>query len=236
MQIAKFLKENQMHYKIYENVFDQTRIDTIVEYYDNRFADTHLTNGMYKIEDPWNLAIVQENIKPVLSSYFNTDLENIGDNIYKHNDPYFPHCDTSVDYPCFNVLIPLKVHNDLEQKFCIFDQYINDFTSGATWMGKWYAAASEFEHNKKRRFPFKDSIVENKTDVDIDEEMFTRCLEARGRDRLLFKNLSGIAVNFTPGSLIIFDSKHIHCTGRMDCDWKMGLSLRFKGEFDKEVK
>lgn len=225
-----------MHYKIYENVFDQTRIDTIVEYYDNRFADTHLTNGMYKIEDPWNLAIVQENIKPVLSSYFNTDLENIGDNIYKHNDPYFPHCDTSVDYPCFNVLIPLKVHNDLEQKFCIFDQYINDFTSGATWMGKWYAAASEFEHNKKRRFPFKDSIVENKTDVDIDEEMFTKCLEARGRDRLLFKNLSGIAVDFTPGSLIIFDSKHIHCTGRMDCDWKMGLSLRFKGEFDKEVK
>jgi hypothetical protein len=191
---------------------------------------------MYKIEDPWNLSIVQENIKPVLSNYFNTNLENIGDNIYKHNDPYFPHCDTSIDYPCFNVLIPLKVHNDLEQKFCIFDQYINDFSSGATWMGKWYAAASEFEHNKKRRFPFKDSIVENKTDVDIDEEMFTRCLEARGRDRLLFKNLSGIAVDFTPGSLIIFDSKHIHCTGRMDCDWKMGLSLRFKGEFDKEVK
>jgi hypothetical protein len=225
-----------MHYKIYEDVFDQTRIDTIVEFYNNRFADTHLTNGMYKIEDPWNLSIVQENIKPVLSNYFNTNLENIGDNIYKHNDPYFPHCDTSIDYPCFNVLIPLKVHNDLEQKFCIFDQYINDFSSGATWMGKWYAAASEFEHNKKRRFPFKDSIVENKTDVDIDEEMFTRCLEARGRDRLLFKNLSGIAVDFTPGSLIIFDSKHIHCTGRMDCDWKMGLSLRFKGEFDKEVK
>jgi hypothetical protein len=225
-----------MHYKIYEDVFDQTRIDTIVEFYNNRFADTHLTNGMYKIEDPWNLSIVQENIKPVLSNYFNTNLENIGDNIYKHNDPYFPHCDTSIDYPCFNVLIPLKVFNDLEQKFCIFDQYINDFSSGATWMGKWYAAASEFEHNKKRRFPFKDSIVENKTDVDIDEEMFTRCLEARGRDRLLFKNLSGIAVDFTPGSLIIFDSKHIHCTGRMDCDWKMGLSLRFKGEFDKEVK
>lgn len=224
-----------MHYKIVENAFDQTIIDTIIEYYDNRFAETHLTNGMYKIEDPWNLDIVQENIKPVLSNYFNTDLENIGDNIYKHNDPYFPHCDTSVGYPCFNVLIPLKVHNDLEQKFCIFDQYINDFSSGATWMGKWYAAAPEFEHNKKRRFPFKDSIVENKTNLEIDEEMFTSCLEARGRDRLLFKNLSGIAVDFTPGSLIIFDSKHIHCTGRMDCDWKMGLSLRFAGVFGEEV-
>ena len=37
------------------------------------------------------------------------------------------------------------------------------------------------------------------------------------------------------GSLIIFDSKHLHCTGKMLCDWKMGLSLRFKGLFGDEL-
>ena len=223
-----------MHYKVYKNVFNSGVINSVTEYYNNRFEETHLTNGMYKIEDPWNIDIVQQNIKPILSKYFNTDLENIGDNIYKHNDPYFPHCDTSIGYPCFNVLIPLQVHNNLEQKFCIFDQYINDFTSGATWMGKWYAATPEFEHNKKRRYPYKDKIVKNITTQDIDEELFTH-LETRGRDRLLFKGLSGVAVDFYPGDLIIFDSKHIHCTGKMECEWKMGLSLRFKGLFEDEV-
>ena len=225
-----------MHYKVYEDVFNQKIINSIIDYYNNYFDDVHFTNGMYKIENPWSLEIVKQNIKPVLSKFFNTDLENIGDNIYKHNDPYFPHCDTSIGYPCFNVLIPLKVDKDLEQKFCIFDQYINDFSSGATWLGRWYAAAKEFEHNKKRRFPYKDNIVENKTQNDIDEDFFTKNLEHRGRDRLLFKGCSGVAVDFKPGSLIMFDSKHIHCTGKMVCDWKMGLSLRFKGQFSKEVK
>ena len=224
-----------MHYKVYKNVFNSGVINSVTEYYNNRFEETHLTNGMYKIEDPWNIDIVQENIKPILSKYFNTDLENIGDNIYKHNDPYFPHCDTSIGYPCFNVLIPLQVYNNLEQKFCIFDQYINDFTSGATWMGKWYAATPDFEHNKKRRYPYKDTIVEKITKNDIDEDFFTKNLEYRGRDRLLFKGLSGVAIDFKPGSLIMFDSKHIHCTGKMICDWKMGLSLRFKGLFEDEV-
>lgn len=225
-----------MHYKVYEDVFDQSIVNSIIDYYNNYFDDVHVTNGMYKIENPWSLEIVQQNIRPVLSNYFNTNLENIGDNIYKHNGPYFPHCDISIGYPCFNVLIPLKVDKDLEQKFCIFDQYINDFSNGATWMGRWYAATKEFEHNKKRRFPHKDSIVENITQNDIDEDFFTKNLEHRGRDRLLFKGLSGVAVDFKPGNLIMFDSKYIHCTGRMICDWKMGLSLRFKGEFSKEVK
>lgn len=224
-----------MHYRIYENVFDTDVIDSIYDYYSMHTSQVHSTNGMHKIEKPWQLDIVQEKIKPVLEKYFDTSLENLGDNIYKHNQPYSPHVDTSIGYPCFNVLIPIKVHNDAEQKFCIFDQYVNDFSSGATWVGKWFALAKEFEHNKKRKFIHNDPIVENKTNKPIDNNFFNKYLEHNGRDAELFESLSGVAVDFKPTNLIIFDSKHIHCTGKMLCDWKIGLSLRFAGEFGKEI-
>ena len=48
----------------------------------------------------------------------------------------------------------------------------------------------------------------------------------------MFKSCSGVALDFTPGNLIMFDSKYIHCTGKMNCKWKVGLSLRFKGSFE----
>ena len=51
----------------------------------------------------------------------------------------------------------------------------------------------------------------------------------------MFKQCSVNVVDYAPGNLIIFDSKYIHCTGKMKCEWKMGLSLRFKGNFEKEI-
>jgi len=218
-----------VHYKVYPNVFSKSIIDSIINYY-NKNQKKHLTNTMLKIENPWELDIIQNNVKPILSKYFNVNLPNIGDNIYKHTDPYFPHADLSKGYPCFNVLIPLKLSSGSEQKFNIFDQYVSDYTQGATWVGKWYSTDFEFEHNKKREYPYNDSIVEGITDNTIDNT-----LVVDDREDALFTGLSGVAVDYTPGSLIIFDSKHIHCTGTMHCDWKMGLSLRFKGKFDEEV-
>lgn len=225
-----------MHYTLVKNAFSQDLLIDIYNYYNNHFHEAHITNSMYKIENPWNLDIVQKKIKPILAKYFDTNLKNLGDNIYKHSDPYFPHCDTSQTYPCFNVLIPIKVENDLEQKFCIFDQYINDFSSGVTWVGKWFSVMQEFERNKKREFIYNDLIVENSTNTDIDNDFYIQNLEHKARDKSLFKGCSGVALDFKPGNLIIFDSKHIHCTGKMRCNWKMGLSLRFRGNFKDEIK
>ena len=105
-----------MHYKIFENVIDKKLINDIFTFYNN--SETYTTNGMHKVEQPWTLEVVR-NLEPILSNYFDTSLENIGDNIYKHDFPYFPHVDISkAGYPCFNVLIPIKVENDIEQKFC----------------------------------------------------------------------------------------------------------------------
>ena len=46
----------------------------------------------------------------------------------------------------------------------------------------------------------------------------------------MFYGCTGHAVDFTPGDIIIFDSKFIHCTGSMLADYKIGLSLRFSPE------
>ena len=42
-----------MHYKIVQNAFTKNTIQDIVDYYNNYFDDVHVTNGMYKIENPW---------------------------------------------------------------------------------------------------------------------------------------------------------------------------------------
>jgi|TARA_R110002074_G_scaffold106530_4_gene230068 hypothetical protein len=224
-----------MHYRVYKDVFSKDVIKNIKDYFEQQ-EKKHLTNGMLKIEQPWKLDVVQEYIKPVLSNYFNVNLENIGDNIYKHSSAYFPHVDiANAGYPCFNVLIPILVKDNVDQKFCIFDQYVNDYTSGATWLGKAYNAVKDFEHNKKRRFIFNDSIVENKTNKEIDTALWQEHLEGPARDKNMFKQCSVNVVDYAPGNLIIFDSKYIHCTGKMKCEWKMGLSLRFKGNFEKEI-
>jgi hypothetical protein len=225
-----------MHYKVYENVFDEETISKLLDFYNEQTRRIHVTNGMYKLEDPWNILVIQKLIKSTLSKYFNTDLENVGDNVYKHGFPYFPHVDSDQYYPCFNVLIPLQVHNNKEQKFCIFDQYVNDFSQGATWVGHRYDEIPEFESNKKRKYIFDDPIVENKTNDSADAYLFKECFETEYRNADLFKGLSGVAVDFKPGNLILFDSKYIHCTGKMSCDYKIGLSLRFGGIFEDEVK
>jgi hypothetical protein len=224
-----------MHYKLFQNVFDINLLEEIFEYFISNIDTINKKNGMSKLENPWEIPLVQNKLKPILSKYFNVNLPNIGDNIYKHTLPYFPHVDTSITYPSFNVLIPIKIHNNLSQKFCIFDQYTNDVSSGHTWVGNFFKLINNYEHNKKRKFIFDDNIVENKTSTGISDDFYNNYLDCKIFDKELFKGLNGIAVDFIPGNLIIFDSKYLHCTGKISADWKVGLSLRFSGNFYEQV-
>lgn len=224
-----------MHFKVFENVFDKKVLAEILEYFETS-SDVVLHNGMEKLENPWLLPIIQDKIKPVLSKYFDTTLENLGDNIYKHNHPYFPHVDTSKTYPCFNVLIPIKVDRDLPQKFCIFDQYVNRFESGYTWVGNLYQFIKDFDYNKKRKFVYNDDIVVNPEVEQLDNDFFENYLQSKTFSKDLFKGLNGVAIDFKPGNLIVFDSKYIHCTGKFHGNWKVGLSLRFKGNFTHQIQ
>lgn len=225
-----------MHYKIIEDCITQDTIKQIVNYFFNNSHMHRHTNGMIKIDSPWNLEPIKDLLKPLLSEVISIALDSIGDNIYKHNHPYFPHVDLHGSYPCFNVLIPLKLSNETDQRFVIFDQYVNDTTQGRTWLGDFTLPnSSEFESNKSRKFFIGDPIVEGLGTKHIDHDFYKRYLEHPLRSKNLFRGLTGVAIPYKPGNMIIFDSKHIHCTGKMTCEYKMGLSLRFKGNFNDSI-
>ena len=38
--------------------------------------------------------------------------------------------------------------------------------------------------------------------------------------------MSGTVFNWSPGDVIVFNSKYIHSTGKMQCLKKLGLSIR----------
>ena len=48
------------------------------------------------------------------------------------------------------------------------------------------------------------------------------------RNEEQFYGLTGTAYDYKPGNILVFPSNQLHCTGRMDCDYKIGLSLRFE--------
>lgn len=214
-----------MHYKVIENIIDLSKIDKILNFFND---NSHLhENKMYmeKINRPWTYQVVNS-LAEDIQDYVDISA-NIGDNIYKHSYPYYPHLDIDNNYPSVNFLIPLHVESNKLQHFVIFDQYVEN-TKSKTWLGN-IEVEGEFVKNIKDKFIHSDSDVKNSTNLPIDETFYVNYLEHTGRDRDLFFGCSGNAVEFKPGNAIMFDSKYIHCTGKMIADFKIGLSLRFKG-------
>lgn len=209
--------------KNYKNVVSSDTLDTLIQFFE---INTHLykdTMGMLKISSPWQY--VQKILDPLLSQYFDTS-SNLGDNFYKHSFPYFPHIDSFGNKNSYNVLIPLKLSQPVNQKFIIFDQYCTDY-SGATWLGNIWKPEGDFEANKKREFPYKDADVVGCTGKPVDPDLY-KDLQYDYRNKEMFFGLTGTAYDYTPGDILIFPSNSIHCTGKMECEWKMGLSLRFE--------
>jgi hypothetical protein len=211
-----------MTIKIHKNVISKDILDKLIDFF---IKNTHLhrnTMGMIKISQPWEY--VADILTPVLTQYINTS-KNLGDNFYKHSFPYFPHIDSGGNPNSYNVLIPLKLSNNVEQKFIIFDQHCTDYT-GATWIGNIWKPEEDFEKNKKREFPCNDNTVIGCTNREIDPLLY-QDLEFDYRNKEMFFGLTGRAYDYVPGNILIFPSNKIHCTGKMLCDWKIGLSLRF---------
>lgn len=224
-----------MHYKVLADVIPLSVITVLVDYFNNNSHRHRTTNSMVKIDFPWTIPTIRDSLYNILNTYVDVDLPNLGDNLYKHNFPYFPHVDLENGYPCFNCLIPLLLSENNPQHFVIFDQYVNDVNNGKTWLGN-FSLEGNFEANKKRKFPFDDEIVENLTTENIDQDFYDSYLKYDYRDEQLFKGMTGVATDYKPGNLILFDSKYIHCTGKMNNSYKMGLSLRFKGKLSEALK
>jgi hypothetical protein len=216
--------------KNYENFLSQEVVDKLLYFFN---TNTHLykdTMGMTKITQPWKY------VEPILGNLLSKILpteKNLGDNFYKHSFPYFTHIDSHNNPHSYNVLIPLYIENNVEQKFVIFDQYCTDY-SGATWLGDIWKPEGDFESNKKRDFPYKDSSVIGCTNNSIDTDLY-EILKYDYRNEEMFYGLSGTAYDYKPGNILIFPSNQLHCTGRMLCSYKIGLSLRFEVLDTKDI-
>jgi hypothetical protein len=214
-----------MHYAVYNNIINQTTIDEILELYHNSKDIRETTMSMDKLNKPWTFDAIRQ-LEPILKQYIDTS-SNIGDNVYMHSYPYFPHVDISDDYPCVNVVIPLYIHENKEQKFIVFDQYVTT-NAPRTWLGD-FSVKNDFNKNKKSTFVYKETDIAGLTNNPIDQKFYDRYLDISHFTPNLFFGMSGTALEYKPGNLIIFDSKHVHCTGKMETDYKIGITLRFKG-------
>lgn len=213
--------------KLFENVFDKSGL--LCEFFEKE-TKTY-TNQMNKVTHPWDKDIVQEHVRPVLDTFMHTDGECLGDNFYKHEKSYFPHVDISNGvYPCVNVLIPLMTSEPCDQKFIVTDQYVTDY-NGSTWVGKYYDQMPEFDNNKKRRYLGNE--VHNKSLVISDDDFNEYCPTD---DIKLYNPLDLNVFDFKPGNILLFDSAFLHFSAKMQCKWKIGLSLRFAGSLQELLK
>lgn len=185
-----------------------------------------------KINKPWDH--LRDVLEPVLSRYFRCN-NGQGGNIYKHSNLYTTHVDSVEPVQMINALLPIHVTNtDETQHFVVFDQWV-DNGFGQTWYGEGRdTGKSDFDINKKVSMsPWQDDRVYDKTDSDMDQWFYDQYLEDPKHKISYFKGLSGVAYDFVPGNLLLFNSNNLHCTGKLVGPWKMGLHINFEGSLEE---
>lgn len=160
-------------------------------------------------------------LKEILEDTLGKNLVYAQGNFYKHETPYLPH----TDYKTYqdgkiNLVIPLEYSNTLPH-LVIFDQEWH-FDS-ITWC--MHHPVQSFKVNTGVKGCPHEYPVLKLTQKDIDDILYFRYLNHYPKNTLF--GLSGNAYPFRPGSMIIFDSRRIHCTSKMS-GTKLGLTLRFK--------
>ena len=187
--------------------------------------DLHFfTNDMLKIRKPWQ-GITEELLEPILSNIIDTT-NSLGDNYFYHKFSYLPHTDYQ-EKESYNVLIPLDIENKIdEQFFVVFDQMF--LHNGRTFCGN--LEMEEFVSNKLYRGHIKTEDATDITNKSMSTKFYNTYLDNSYPmcHQDLFWGLTGNAFEWIPGNIIVFDSRHIHCTGKMNCDAKLGLTLRFE--------
>lgn len=153
-----------------------------------------------------------------------TDYVIVGDNFYRHSISYFPHCDAIEDSAWMNIVIPLRLENSQgQQKFIVFDQAWQG--KNATWVGNLKLEGDFYSNKKISERPCDSEFLTNPTEKELPAELWQH-IDDKYFNRDYFYSMSGRAYDWRPGNIILFDSQHIHATGRMQCDFKTGLSLR----------
>lgn len=186
----------------------------------------YTTRGMEKLSLPLGDAVFSQWVKELIEKRIGITepYTIVGDNFYKHNHSYFPHCDAVEENAWMNIVIPIhQWYRFGDQKFIVFDQTWAG--RNATWMGN-FEFEGDFDSNKKRtQRPCDDEFFQGGTGQPLPDEIWNH-LDKKYFTQDYFHSMSGTAYDWVPGNIILFDSNHIHATGRMQSTFKLGISIR----------
>ena len=165
-------------------------------------------------------------VEPILREKFPYIDKFIGGNFYRHNSPYHPHVDHQLQWPlAVNFVIPIYSEGT-PVHFVVFDQRWHN--APITWSMIHSVdsfARSKFSMNFAAPGAPGDYDIEGHTSKDIDVEFWKDYLP---HPHDIYYGLSGEAFPFAPGSVIVFETKRIHCTGKIQLNkYKLGLTLRY---------
>ena len=200
------------------NIFDEQLLQRMQQYYES--IGTYRSSTMNKA-DPgealeWVDTIIREQY-PQLNKF-------LGGNFYRHEVPYHPHVDHLPNWPlAVNFVIPIFVQGP-PVNFVVFDQRWHK--NPRTW--SMVQKTEEFAHNDFSMNQAEDGVpgtsnIEFHTQKDIDRGFWEKHLDHAHK---CYFGLSGNAFPFERGSLIMFETKQIHCTGKFKGN-KLGLTLRY---------
>lgn len=199
----------------YFNIIKNEIISNIISDYNSR--KTYDTDTMNKTDPGDSLFIIQE----ILETTLERKLEFVTGNFYKHTTPYLPHTDfKTYEGNYLNIVIPLSYSGD-RASLIIFDQTWSQ--DSITWC--MHHPVQLFTYNTGVKGCPYEYPVNGLTGIEIDNTFYTQHLSHYPKQCLF--GLSGKAYPFEPGSIIVFDNRHIHCTSKMNGE-KLGISLRFK--------
>jgi hypothetical protein len=140
-------------------------------------------------------------------------------NFYNHATPYLPHTDFRNGVR-ESFVIPLQTMNGPNPSLVIFDQWWP--LESNTWV---FSTKATFEFNKELLGRPCDYDIQDNTNTSISDELYE---QLNYFPKKYWKGLSGKAYELKPGNLIEFDTKMIHATGVMECDRKLGLTIRYR--------
>lgn len=214
-----------MHYSL-KNILSLEDLNYLIDYYDQR--EHYVTFGMEKLSIPYEdsefMSVIDNIIKNKIG--IKEKYKVVGDNYYKHSKSYFPHCDALNEQAWLNIVIPLKRYQEIgEQKFIVFDQ--KWLGPNLTWIGK-IQINGDFASNKKtNQRPVDGDFFANGTGNELPENLWDH-FNKDIFDKDYFYSMSGFEYDWTPCDIIVFESQHIHATGKMQSAQKLGLSIRIE--------
>jgi len=212
-----------MH-KLVENIITDSELVYLKSLFDSH---THIfSRGMDKVLLPLHDVKFKEFVTDLIECKLDIkdDYEIVGDNFYKHSHSYFPHCDAVEEKAWLNIVLPIErsaPRND--QKFIVFDQIWTG--KNITWLGN-FNFDGDFHSNKKTNTrPCDSEFFCNGTDQSLPNDIW-QYIDQKYFTQDYFYSMSGTAYSWQPGNVIVFDSRHIHATGKMESESKLGISIR----------